>query len=57
MSAKSMSTSHSQKTERILIVDDNRVNRMTLVSSLESLGYEVELAENGHQALQNLREV
>ena len=46
-----MSTSHSQKTERILVVDDNRVNRMTLSKSLESLGYQVEVAENGRQAL------
>lgn len=51
VSAKSMSTSHSQKTERILVVDDNRVNRMTLSKSLESLGYQVEVAENGRQAL------
>jgi len=47
-----MSTSQPQKTERILVVDDNRVNRMTLLSSLQSLGYQVELAEDGRQALE-----
>jgi CheY-like chemotaxis protein len=57
VSATSVSTSQSQKDERILIVDDNWINRMTLSRSLESLGYEVELTEGGRQALENLREV
>jgi CheY-like chemotaxis protein len=57
VSAKSVSTPQPQEKERILVVDDNRVNRMTLLSSLESLGYEVELAGDGRQALENLREV
>jgi CheY-like chemotaxis protein len=57
VSATSVSTSQSQKDERILVVDDNRINRMTLSRSLEFLGYEVELAEGGRQALENLREV
>jgi serine phosphatase RsbU (regulator of sigma subunit) len=47
-----MSASHSKNSERILVVDDNRVNRMTLLSSLQTLGYQVELAEDGRQALE-----
>ena len=50
-----MSATQSQKDERILVVDDNRVNRMTLLSSLQTLGYQVELAENGRQALEMVR--
>jgi signal transduction histidine kinase len=35
----------------ILVVDDNRVNRITLARSLEQQGHTVALAENGQQAL------
>lgn len=42
--------------ERILVVDDNLVNRMTLTRSLEQLGYRVELAEDGEQAMRLLAE-
>lgn len=42
------------KQERILVVDDNRVNRLTLSRSLEALGYQVELAEDGRQALERI---
>lgn len=51
MSSRSSSAAQARKKERILVVDDNRVNRMTLSKSLEALGYEVELAEDGRQAL------
>lgn len=42
--------------ERILVVDDNKINRMTLSRSLEQLGYQVELAEDGEQALKQVAE-
>lgn len=42
--------------ERILVVDDNLVNRMTLSRSLEQLGYQVELAEDGEQAIRLVAE-
>jgi len=37
--------------KRILIVDDDRAMRMALSESLESCGYSLETAENGHDAL------
>jgi phosphoserine phosphatase RsbU/P len=37
--------------ETILVVDSNQANRSTLSSQLEQLGYQVVLAEDGHQAL------
>ncbi len=40
---------------RILVVDDNRVNRLVLVRLLTSLGHEALEAENGRVALQTLR--
>jgi signal transduction histidine kinase len=40
----------------ILIVDDNRMNRMKLSISLEQLGHTVRLAEDGMQAIQMLGE-
>lgn len=39
----------------ILIVDDNEMNRDMLSRRLRRLGYEVELAENGWDALEMLR--
>ncbi len=36
---------------RILVVDDNRVNRVKLQRSLEQEGHTVTLAEDGHEAL------
>ncbi len=38
----------------ILVVDDDRVNRMILESNLRHAGYTVEMAENGQQALEML---
>jgi adenylate cyclase len=35
----------------ILVVDDNRMNRIKLSRSLEQQGYQVGLAEDGRQAL------
>ena len=38
----------------ILVVDDNRINRMKLSINLKEQGYHVLLAEDGHQALTTL---
>lgn len=40
---------------KILIVDDNRMNRLLLARSLEQWGHAVTFAENGRQALDLLR--
>jgi len=37
---------------RLLVVDDNKVNRLLLGRSLEQQGHSVEMAENGRQALE-----
>ena len=39
----------------LLVVDDNKVNRLLLARSLETQGHRVELAENGRVALEMLR--
>ena len=40
---------------RLLVVDDNKVNRMMLTRSLELEGHEVETAENGKEGLDKFR--
>ena len=40
---------------RLLVVDDNKVNRLLLTRSLELQGHRVEAAENGRIALERLR--
>src|SRR6516165_7439580 len=45
-------TEHSA---RLLIVDDNKVNRLLLSRSVELLGHRIALAENGRIALDKLR--
>jgi len=40
---------------RLLVVDDNRVNRILLARSLEQEGHRVETAENGKDGLEKLR--
>ncbi len=40
---------------RLLVVDDNKVNRILLSRGLEDNGHSVETAENGKQALEKLR--
>src|SRR5512141_1966979 len=40
---------------RLLVVDDNKVNRLLLARSLELQGHAVSLAENGRVALEILR--
>lgn len=39
----------------LLVVDDNRVNRLLVTRTLEQLGHRVTFAENGRQALEALR--
>lgn len=39
----------------LLVVDDNRVNRILLARGLEQQGHNVDTAENGRQALEKLR--
>ena len=39
----------------LLVVDDNRVNRLLVARLLEQLGHRVAFAENGRQALETLR--
>ena len=41
---------------RLLLVDDNRVNRLLLARQLGQLGHRVDVAENGNEALAMLRE-
>jgi len=40
---------------RLLVVDDNKVNRLLLMRSVELLGHRVASAENGRRALEMLR--
>jgi DNA-binding response OmpR family regulator len=40
---------------RLLVADDNKVNRLLLCRSLELMGHEVASAENGRAALEKLR--
>ena len=51
-----MTSPRSAPAGRILVVDDNRVNRLLLGRALEQLGHAVTFAENGRQALAALRE-
>ena len=46
----------SQPKERILIVDDEKNIRLTVSYTLQPLGYEVETAVNGEEALHKLKE-
>jgi class 3 adenylate cyclase len=41
---------------RVLVVDDDRINRMLLTRSLEREGHRVSCAENGVEALERLRD-
>lgn len=40
---------------RLLVVDDNKVNRLLLARGLREQGHQVEFAENGREALDRLR--
>ncbi len=41
---------------KILVVDDNKVNRLLLARSVEQLGHRIATAENGRLALEKLKE-
>ncbi len=45
----------SRETNHLLVVDDNKVNRMLLIRSLEQQGHRVSAAVNGREALDLLR--
>jgi adenylate cyclase len=45
----------SAQTGKLLVVDDNRVNRLLLGRALEQLGHTVTFAENGREGLEALR--
>jgi adenylate cyclase len=45
----------AEDSSRLLIVDDNKVNRLLLSRSIELLGHRCALAENGRVALERLR--
>src|SRR4030042_1507118 len=48
--------SHNTPPGRLLVVDDNKVNRLLLGRGLEQQGHRVAFAENGRQALAMLHE-
>ena len=45
----------SSNVARLLVVDDNKVNRMLLTRSLELQGHAVETADNGREGLEKIR--
>ena len=51
-----MTSSRSPQAGEILVVDDNRVNRLLLGRALEQLGHAVTFAQNGREALEILRQ-
>jgi adenylate cyclase len=46
--------SHNVRPGRLLVVDDNKVNRLLLGRGLEQYGHRVSFAENGREALEKL---
>jgi adenylate cyclase len=48
-------TDTTKDSGHVLVVDDNRFNRLNLTRSLEKQGHTVASAENGHQALEMIR--
>jgi adenylate cyclase len=51
-----VSPGRSSEKSELLVVDDNRVNRLLVARTLEQLGHRVVFAENGRQALEALRQ-
>jgi class 3 adenylate cyclase len=51
-----VTSSRSPQAGDLLVVDDNRVNRLLLGRALEQLGHAVTFAENGREALEILRQ-
>jgi len=50
-----MVSNDSNSSGYLLVVDDNKVNRILLLRNLEQQGHTVETAENGKEALEKLR--
>jgi len=48
-------TTFAPKSANILVAEDNRINRLVAIRQLEKLGYKVDTAENGRQAVEALR--
>jgi adenylate cyclase len=48
--------SHNVPPGRLLVVDDNKVNRLLLGRGLEQQGHQVDFAENGRQAMEMLHQ-
>src|SRR5512138_1456368 len=44
-----------QEPGHLLVVEENKVNRILLARGLESYGHKIQIAENGRQALEKLR--
>lgn len=42
-------------TARLIVIDDNKVNRMVLSRNLEQQGYNVDIAENGREGFEKIR--
>jgi CheY-like chemotaxis protein len=55
-SASATAAHHAHLAGRVLLVEDNVVNRLVGSAMLESLGLEVVLAEDGEEALERLAE-
>ena len=53
--AQDRSVPGAQRKSRLLVADDNKVNRLLLCRSLELMGHEVASVENGRAALEALR--
>lgn len=49
-------TSNTEDAAHILVVDDNRTNRLKLSLAARNLGYQVSLAENGQQAIECMQQ-
>ncbi len=47
-------TSYEGQPRRILVVDDHAENRLVLLDLLEPLGFEIRLAENGQEAIEQV---
>src|SRR3989440_6343828 len=53
--AATTAQSPSTRASSLLVVDDNRMNRIMLSRYLTKLGYQATLVENGRQALEKLQ--
>jgi len=56
MTASDGTTSSSESPARILVVDDNLLNREMLIDFLQEMGWETDQAEDGAQAMDRMRE-